>query len=739
MKIKTILLVLAATGAFAQQKLTGYVNPFIGTGAAQGSPLSGNNYPGATVPFGMVQLSPDTRNVPDWSVACGYNYNDTTIAGFSHTHLSGTGVAELFDVMLMPFSGARIQAVPGENPYQSPFNHKDEVAHPGYYSVLLQKHNIKAELTATTHVGFHKYTFPKGQAAHVFFDLDHSMKKSDWNTRIIASQITFVNDHTIEGYRIITGWAPMRKVYFHVEFSQPIAHNFVTDGGNSYDNAVVVNGTAIRAVLDFDNATELLVKVGLSATSIENAKANLQAEIPVWDFNGTVAAADKTWETELSKIKVDGTPQQKEIFYTALYHTFIQPNIISDVNGDYAAPDFTVHNSKEPYYSTFSLWDTYRGAHPLYTLLQPERSAYFANSMLRYYKSFGYLPIWQLWGQENYCMIGNHSIPVIADAVLKGIPGIDANAAFEAVKQSSLREHPGSPFKMWEQFGYIPENLKSQSVSLTLEMAYDDYCVAMLAQKLGKTEDYNHFIKRSQYYKNLYDAQMGFFRAKDDKGQWIGPFDPLKYGANGGYPFTEGNGWQYFWYVPHDVKGLINLVGGNAAFAKKLDTFFTLEDRPEEVNDNASGFIGQYAHGNEPSHHIAYLYNYAGQPWKTQQYVWEILHKMYNTTSSGYAGNDDCGELSAWYVFSAMGFYPVNPAGGVYDIGTPILKEATIQTPSGETFTVKAKNVSEANKYIQSATLNGKKYTKTTITQSDINAGGVLEFTMGSKPNKKWE
>ncbi|MES2488003.1 MAG: GH92 family glycosyl hydrolase, partial [Bacteroidota bacterium] len=586
MKINTkkiIALLLVCTGTFAQQKLTGHVNPFIGTGAAQGSPLSGNNYPGATVPFGMVQLSPDTRNVPDWSVACGYNYNDTTIAGFSHTHLSGTGVAELFDVMLMPFSGPVVKAPVGENPYQSKFSHADETAHPGYYSVKLADYNITAQLTATTHAGFHKYTFPKGKEQHMVFDLDHSMKKSDWNTKIIASQIRFVNDHTIEGYRVITGWAPMRKVYFHAEFSQPIVHNFVTDGGNSYDNAIVVNGTAIRAILDFNAAgSEVLVKVGLSATSIENAKTNLWAEIPDWNFDGVVKAADAIWEKELSKIKIDGTPQQKEIFYTALYHTFIQPNVVSDINGDYAAPDFTVQNSATPYYSTFSLWDTYRGAHPLYTILQPERSAHFVNSMLAYYKSFGYLPIWQLWGQENYCMIGNHSIPVITDAVLKGIPGIDANAAFEAVKQSSLQEHPGSPFGIWEQFGYIPENLKSQSVSLTLEMAYDDYCVAMLAQKLGKTDDYNRFIKRSAYYKNLYDAQIGFFRAKDDKGKWIGPFDPIKYGANGGYPFTEGNGWQYFWYVPHDVKGLISLVGGNATFAKKLDTFFTLEDRPEE-------------------------------------------------------------------------------------------------------------------------------------------------------------
>jgi len=734
-----IALLLSGNFALSQQKLTDHVNPFIGTGAANGSPLSGNNYPGATVPFGMVQLSPDTRNTPDWSVACGYNYNDTTISGFSHTHLSGTGVAELFDVMLMPFSGAVIKAGAGENPYQSTFSHAEENARPGYYSVTLQTHNIKAELTATAHAGFHKYTFPKGKEKHLLFDLDHSMKKSDWNTRIIASQITFVDDHTIEGYRIITGWAPMRKVYFHAEFSQPIIHNFVTDGVKSYDKASVVNGTAISAILDFDApGNELLVKVGLSATSIQNARLNLETEIPAWDFDGIVNMADIVWEKELSKIKIEGTAQQKEIFYTALYHTFLQPNIMSDVNGDYSAPDFTVQNTAQPYYSTFSLWDTYRGAHPLYTILQPERSAHFVNSMLRHYKSFGYLPIWQLWGQENYCMIGNHSIPVIADAVLKGVPGVNINEAFEAVKQSSVREHPGSPFKMWEQFGYIPENLKSQSVSLTLEMAYDDYCVALLAQKLGKTEDYNHFIKRSHYYKNLYDTQMGFFRAKDDRGQWISPFDPLKYGANGGYPFTEGNGWQYFWYVPHDVKGLIYLVGGDAAFAKKLDTFFTLEDRPAEVNDNASGFIGQYAHGNEPSHHIAYLYNYAGQPWKTQQYVWEILHKMYNTTSSGYAGNDDCGELSAWYVFSAMGFYPVNPAGDIYDIGTPILKQAAIQAPSGKTFTVKAKNVSAANKYIQGATLNGKKYTKSYITQSDINAGGVLEFTMGPKSNKKW-
>jgi predicted alpha-1,2-mannosidase len=741
-KFITTLLLAAFTALYGQyaEKSTTYVNPFIGTGAATGSPLSGNNYPGATVPFGMVQLSPDTRNVPDWSVACGYNYNDTTIAGFSHTHLSGTGVAELFDVMLMPFSGPVVKAAPGENPYQSKFSHKEEEAHPGYYRVELQDYAINAELTATAHTGFHRYTFPKGKESHIVIDLDHSMKKSDWNTRIIASQISFPNDHTIEGYRVITGWAPMRKVYFHAEFSHPIIRNYITDGGNAYNNASVVNGTAIKAILDFDtsNSQQVLVKVGLSATSIENARLNLEAEVPAWDFDGTVKTADAVWEKELSKIKIKGTEQQKEIFYTALYHTFLQPNILSDVDGSYPAPDFTIQKSATPYYSTFSLWDTYRGAHPLYTLLQPQRSADFVNSMLTYYKSFGYLPIWQLGGQENYCMIGNHAIPVITDAILKGLPGIDRNAAYEAVKNSSLREHPGSPFAIWEKYGYIPENLKSQSVSLTLEMAYDDWCVAKLAQRLGKTEDYNHFTKRSQFYKNLYDSHIGFFRAKDDKAQWIGPFDPLKYGANGGYPFTEGNGWQYFWYVPHDVKGLIDMVGSDKLFTDKLDTFFTLEDHPEEINDNASGFIGQYAHGNEPSHHIAYLYDYAGQPWKTQYYVAEIMNKMYNTTSSGYAGNDDCGELSAWYVFSALGFYPVNPANGVYAIGTPALKEAVIQLDNGRTFTVTAKNVSAENKYIQRAKLNGRAYSKTYITHTDITAGGVLEFTMGNKPSKKW-
>ncbi|PWG80552.1 GH92 family glycosyl hydrolase [Pararcticibacter amylolyticus] len=738
------LVIFQSFGQQSGRKLTSYVNPFIGTGPVSSS-LSGNNFPGATVPFGMVQLSPDTKDAPDWSAASGYDHNDSTIVGFSHTHLSGTGVAELFDVLMMPATGdiktrAGNPSQPGSG-YRSRFSHQQETAKPGYYSVFLLDHKTNVELTATEHAGFHRYTFPKDSKAHVVIDLDHSLKKPDWNCRIVNAQFRLVNNHAIEGYRMITGWAKFRKVYFYIEFSKPIkAHDFV-DGGAEYFNQPLINGTDLRAILDFDTADTpaLLAKVGLSAVSIANAKANLQSEIPAWDFDNKIQEAEAKWEAELQKIKVEGTEERKQIFYTSLYHALLQPNNIADVSGDYMAADYTIKNAEDKaHYSTFSLWDTYRGAHPLYTLIQRERSGKFVNSMIRQYETYGYLPVWQLWGQENYCMIGNHAIPVIVDAVLKGIPGFDIQKAYEAVKNSSLTDHLNSPFSIWEQYGYMPENKQSQSVSITLEMAYDDWCVAQFARKIGNTADYERFIKRSRYYKNLYDEKMGFFRAKDDMGKWMEPFSPLKYGANGGNPFTEGNAWQYFWYVPHDIYDLISLVGGDNAFTDKLDTFFTLDARPDEVNGNASGFIGQYAHGNEPSHHVTYLYNYAGQPWKTQYYVSRVLNDLYNTSFSGYAGNDDCGEMSAWYVFSAMGFYPVNPASGVYVIGSPALEHVSVKLAEGKTFGIKAVNASAKNIYIQSARLNGRPYTRTYITQSDIEAGGKLELVMGAKPNKNW-
>jgi predicted alpha-1,2-mannosidase len=740
---------LLSASLYAQQKevkLTSYVNPFIGTGAVDKNSLSGSNFPGATTPFGFVQLSPDTQDNPD-NPASGYDYNDKTIVGFSHTHLSGTGVADLFDILMMPTTG-EIRSAAGDEKIQgsgfrSRFSHQKESARPGYYQVKLQDYGINAELTSTEHVGMHRYTFPKTEQAHVILDLDHSMdkKRPYWSCKIIGAEIRVVDNKTIEGYRILTGWAKLRKVYFHAEFSQPMVNSVLFNGRKGYEHAAVQNGSSIKAALNFDARVknELLVKVALSPVSIENARENMKAELNGWDFNHVVQQSADQWEKELRKIKIEGTPVQKEIFYTGLYHAFTQPNNMADVNGDYQASDLSVKNAADKkHYSTFSLWDTFRAAHPLYTLVQPERTADFVNSMMRQYDTYGYLPIWQLWGDENYCMIGNHAIPVIVDAALKGIQGFDLNKAYEAVKGSSMLSHPGSPFEVWEKYKYIPEDLQSQSVSITLEMAYDDWCVAQLARKLGRTEDYIHFMKRSSYYKNLYDQQSGFFRAKDKEGKWISPFNPLQYGGNGGNPYTEGNAWQYFWFVPQDVPGLIDLVGGDKMFTGKLDQFFSLKDLPGEVNGNASGFIGQYAHGNEPSHHVAYLYNYAGQPWKTQQYVARILNELYNNSSSGYSGNEDCGQMSSWYTFSAMGFYPVNPASGIYMIGSPVLKEATIKLADGKQFYVSAKNVSEKNVYIQSVKLNGKTYNKTYITQENIVKGGELEFVMGSKPNYKW-
>ncbi len=729
--LSSIFTFMLITGTTKAGEHTQYVNPFIGTGAVHGG-LSGNNYPGATVPFGMIQLSPDTREAPDWAQASGYDYNDQTIYGFSHTRLSGTGASDLIDLLLLPTSDGRTS---------SNFSHTAEKAQPGYYQVMLADEGINAELTATTRTGIHRYSYPNGKEAQLIIDLDHSANKGSWNRRIINSQIRIVNDHAIEGYRIITGWAKLRKVYFYIEFSSPILSSSLRDGDRQYENTPVINGSNLHAMLRFGKLNEkpLICKVALSPVSTDNARLNLKQEASHWDFNQYTTDADRLWEKELEKINIQGTDLQKTIFYTALYHTLIQPNTISDVNGEYMAADYTTRqlSANEIHYTTFSLWDTFRGAHPLYTLLNADRVTDFVKSMIRQYEYYGYLPIWQLWGQDNYCMIGNHSIPVIVDAILKGIPGIDIEKAYEAVYNSSVISHPNSPFEVWEKYGYMPENIQTQSVSITLEQAFDDWCVAQLAKKLGKNDDYERFMKRSAFYRNLFNPETGFFQSKNDKGEWIEPFDPYKYGANGGYPFTEGNAWQYFWYVPQNIPDLITLTGGNKAFTAKLDTFFTVNHQSGELNDNASGFVGQYAHGNEPSHHVAYLYTCAGEPWKTQKYVAHIMNNLYNDTSSGYAGNDDCGEMSAWYIFGALGFYPVNPASGEYIIGTPMLEEATIHLPDGKTFAIKAPRKKGNEIYIRSIKLNGKKHTKNYITHQDILNGGTLEFVMSATPQKK--
>lgn len=558
--VNLLVAFILSVNCISAQNLTRWVNPFIGTGAVQSS-LSGNNYPGATVPFGMVQLSPDTREAPDWAQASGYDYNDSIIYGFSHTRLSGTGASDFIDILLFPtISDKR----------KSTFTHQHEQARPGYYQVLLKDEKIQAELTASVHVGVHCYTCSDGDQLKLWLDLDHSANKGSWNRRIIQSQLRMVSPTVVEGYRIITGWAKLRKIYFHLEFSQPILSNQLYDGNRMYENTPVINGTELRGLFCFDKKwnKELICKVALSPVSIENARLNMATEVPGWDFEYIARAAETSWEKELKKIIIQGTDLQKKIFYTALYHTMVQPNTMSDVNGEYMASDYVTRSvaKGEVHYSTFSLWDTFRAAHPLYTLIHTHRIPDFVKSMMRQYDYYGYLPVWQLWGQDNYCMIGNHSIPVIVDAVLKGVAGVDEEKAYEAVFNSSIVSHPNSPFEVWEKYGYMPENIQTQSVSITLEQAFDDWCVAQLAKRLGKEKDYNHFMKRSAFYRNLFNSKTGFFQPKNDKGEWIEPFDPYKYGANGGYPFTEGNAWQYFWYVPQNIPDLISLTGGNKAF-----------------------------------------------------------------------------------------------------------------------------------------------------------------------------
>ncbi len=749
MKIKTLFTCITSLllfysnlqAQYASKKLVDFVNPFIGTGSVDATSFSGSNFPGASVPFGFIQLSPDSRNVTLGETSAGYFHSDKTILGFSHTHLNGTGIAELFDVLIMPATGDMNTEINAKTKkvtsYISRIDHEKEKARPGYYQVNLLDYNINAELTATEHVGVHRYTFPENKNSHILIDMGHTMQ--NWvSVKMITSRIRVIDNQTIEGYRIMGGWIDgVRKVYFRAEFSRPFDSHSLIDIEMENVKELTFMGESYKALLDFDTKANdtILVKVGLSATSLENARLNLSTEVPDWDFEKVATDATNLWEKELQKISIEGTKEQKEMFYTGLYHAFIQPNNMADVNGDYPGADMVVRNAPDKkHYTTFSLWDTYRATHPLYTLVQPKLTANFINSMIRQSESFGFLPVWQLWGLENYCMIGNHSIPVIVDAALKGLTGFDLEQAYSAVKTSSIIDHKNLPYTAWEKYGYIPEHVQANSVSVALEVAYDDWCVAQLAKKLGKMADYDHFMKRSSFYKNIFDAKTNFFRSKDKNGKWTVPFNTLTYGG----PYTEGNAWQYAFYVPQDMSGLVTLMGGSNAFCAKLDTFFELTDKPEWVDGNASGLIGQYAHGNEPSQHVAYLYNFAGQPWKTQKLVAQIQKEMYNNSFSGYAGNDDCGQMSAWYIFSAMGFYPVNPANGVYVIGSPSLKSAEIKLENGKTFKTLVKNASNDNPYIQSAKLNGKPYTKTYITQNDIVSGGVLEFVMGKLPNKKW-
>lgn len=705
-------------------KLTHYVNVFTGTDGP------GNTYPGAVVPFGMVQLSPD-NGLPGWDRIAGYYYPDSTIAGFSHTHLSGTGAGDMYDLLVMPLNSRFSESLTPKERYRpfSYFSHDREEAKPGYYSVDLLSSGIKAELTATQRVGFHRYTFPKDEKSQLILDLGYFL---NWDAPV-ETRIVIEDDQTISGYRKSTGWARDQRVYFVMKFSRPCDRVTLFNGAKEVDS-VSVKGKYTKIIAHYKTTEDeqIKVKVALSSASVEGARKNLLAELPHWDFDGIVEAADKIWESYLSKIKVDGTQAQKELFYTNLYHVYLTPSLHSDVDGAYKGADGKVHQAKGyNKYETFSLWDTFRATHPLYTLLNPGETEDMIKSFLSHYDETGLLPVWSMAGNETNMMIGYHAVPVIVDAYFKGVP-MDAEKALEACIASATEE--GRQIDLYMKLGFVPsgDHHENWSVSKTLEYAYNDWCIAELARDLGQTEIQETFAQRANNWKNVYDQESTFFRPKEETGKFISPFVPKEYTRE----FCESNGWQYFWFVPHDIDGLIDKVG-KEAFAKKLDSMFTYyPEEGDKLPIFSTGMIGQYAHGNEPSHHVAYLYNNIGQPWKTQEMVRRIINNQYSTQPDGYCGNEDCGQMSAWLVFSSLGMYPVNPADGVYSLTAPYIESASIDLAGGKPFKITTENQSETNSYIQTITLNGERYNKPTITHEEITKGGTLAFVLGDKPNK---
>lgn len=702
-----------------------YVDPFIGTGG------HGHTYPGATMPFGMVQLSPDTR-LEGWDGCSGYHYTDSIIYGFSHTHLSGTGVPDYCDILFMPttdkyyLKNGYNEAI--ENGYGSRFNKKTEFAKPGFYSVKLDDYGIFVELTASPRVGFHKYLFPNNKNAFVTIDLTH-------RDEVLESSLKQINEFEIEGMRRSREWSKDQYIFFVARFNEPIKNLNLAVNDTIKQELKEAQGKNIKAGLDFGKISkdELLVKVAISAVSCEGARKNLESEIPHWNFTDIKEKANEAWNKELNKIDITSDKSTKVIFYTALYHNMVVPNLFMDVDSQYRGTDLHVHKAEGfTNYTVFSLWDTYRATHPLYTIIDQKRTNDFIKTFINQYKNGGRLPMWELAGYYTGCMIGYHAVPVIADAYLKGIRDYDIDLAFESMVHSAMLDRLG--LESYKKYGYIPADKESESVSKTLEYAYDDWCIAQMANELRKTDDYNYFTKRAQSFKNLYDPSTGFMRAKMF-GAWKHPFDPAEVDFN----YTEANAWQYSFYVPQDVSGLINLMGGKEKFSLKLDQLFTIGNETTGRHQvDITGLIGQYAHGNEPSHHMSYLYNFVNQPWKTQEMVRRIMKEMYSTNPDGLIGNEDCGQMSAWYVLSAMGFYSVTPASNIYIIGSPALKEARINLESGKTFTIKAKNLSNKNIYIQSATLNGEAYTKSYINHETIMNGGEIVFVLGEKSNKEW-
>lgn len=731
-----ILLLFSFSACVSQQPdaetecyATDYVNPFIGTD------FTGNTYPGAQAPFGMVQLSPD-NGLPGWDRISGYFYPDSTIAGFSHTHLSGTGAGDLYDISFMPVTLPYKEA---DAPLgiHSLFSHDKETASAGYYQVRLKDYDINVELTATERCGIQRYTFPEADAA-IFLNLRKAMNWDFTND----TRIEVVDSVTIQGYRFSDGWARDQHIYFRTRFSKPFA-------SVQLDTAAVIKdgkriGSSAIARFDFHTSAgeQILVTTAISGVSMEGAARNLAAEAPADDFDKYLAATRKNWNEQLSKVEIKSNDIDEKVkFYTALYHSMLAPTIYSDVDGAYYGPDKQVHQADGwTNYSTFSLWDTYRAAHPLYTYIEPQRVNDMVKSFLAFSEQNGRLPVWNFYGSETDMMIGYHAVPVIVDAYLKGIGDFDPKKALAAcVATANIDEYRG--IGLYKKYGYVPYdvtdhyNSENWSLSKTLEYAYDDYCIARMAEKLGEKQIADEFYKRSLNYKNVYNSQTTFMQPRNNKGSFIENFSPDDYTPH----ICESNGWQYFWSVQQDVDGLISLVGGKERFTQKLDSMFTYNpSADEDLPIFSTGMIGQYAHGNEPSHHVIYLFNAIGQPWKTQKYAAEVMHELYKNTPAGLCGNEDCGQMSAWYVFSAMGFYPVDPISGKYEIGTPMYPEMKMHLANGKTFTILAPAVSKENIYIQSVKLDGKPYDKSYITHEQIMNGSIFEFEMGNKPGKVW-
>lgn len=736
-----------------------YVNPFIGTKDM------GHTFPGATVPFGMVQLSPETDTVlftygkgynPEVYRYCsGYQYDDKTIVGFSHTHFNGTGHSDLGDFLIMPTVG-KLQLNPGmkDNPesgYRSVYSHQNEEASPGYYKVKLDN-NILAELTTTERVGYHKYTFPKSDSAHIIFDLTSGIYNYDG--KVVWSSIRVENDTLVTGYRQTNGWARNRILFFAMTFSKPIKNYGLVNTEemiykgfwrkfNQNKNFPEQAGNKIVCYFDFktDEGESILIKFALSAVSANNAIENLKAEIPDWDFERIKTLAKQKWNNELTKIVIDADEGRKVNFYTSIYHSFLNPIIYNDVNGEYRGLDQNIYKAKGfTNYTIFSLWDTYRALHPLYTIIQQKRTNDIIKSMLAHYEQSVHkiLPIWSHYSNENWCMIGYHAVPVIVDAYMKGIRDYDVNSAFDAVFSSSNYE-PYDGIGYYKKYGFVPEDLNSNSASKTLEYAYDDWTIYRFAESLGKNEIANEYLNRSLSYKNLFDPITKFVRAKNSDGKFIEPFDALST-ANQGY--IEGNAWNYSLYIPHDIKGFINLLGSKEKLITWIDSLFTMQISDESFSHSEdidrAGMIGNYVHGNEPSHQVPYMYCYAGVPWKTQEKIHQIVNSMYKNKPDGLSGNDDCGQMSAWYIFSVLGFYPVAPGSNEYVIGSPCVKNATINLENGKQFKIEIENYSEQNIYIKEVYLNNKKLERTFLKHEEIISGGNLKFIMSSSPNKKW-